>query len=384
MGKRELLLAATFIILGVSVYRFTAPPVDQSRPRWSVSGMVQQMRRHVGGSRASATATTTTTVRAPDSLREMRIVMGRGNITVLGEDRTDIQVDLNVTSSGYDAAEADGLAKATTVKFDEAGALLIAKVDYPEPGQQRSTIDIRVPRRLGIRIDEKNGVLKVSHVASVVLGTGRGESHIANVAGAVQVTQRGSTITVTDVSSLRLTTLSGAEVTVARVHGDANFTLQGGQLRAEEIDGAIEVEARNTDVRFAKLEKNRRALRVNATNGEVVLAGVQTEARIDGHDTDIRVDLPVASTLSIYNEGDESIELTAPANGFTLDAVTTDGRLTVDAALEKAGAKVIGSNEPGGSSGNGRQEFRAAAAIRGGGPTITLRASRGDIVLRSR
>lgn len=381
MGKRELLLAAAFIILGVSVYQFTAPPVDTSRPRWSFGKMLQHVRKEVRGSRASAKVATNSTVKAPDSLREMRIVMRSGAITVTGEDRADIQVNLSVTSNGVDDAEANRLAQATTVKFDEAGAMLIAKVDYPDPGQQRSSIDIRVPRRLGIRIDEKNGILKVRDVASVIVGTGRGESVISNVPGAVQVLQRGSTITITDVGSVKMTTFSGAEARVSKVHGDANFTLQGGELRAEEIDGGIEVEARNTDVRFQKMENNRRALRFNATSGEVVVAGVQTEMRIDGRDTDIRVDQPAAAMLSIYNEGDESIEFTVPANGFTLDAVSASGRLTADPALEKAGVKVVGN---GASGDDGRQEFRAAASVRGGGPTVTIRASRGDIVLRSR
>lgn len=381
MGKRELLLAAAFIVLGVSVYQFTAPPVDPSRPRWSFGKMLEHVRKEVRGSRASAKVATTSTVKAPDSLREMRIVMRRGAMTVTGEDRADIQVQLAVTSNGVDDAEANRLARATEVKFDEAGAVLIARVESPERGEQRASIDIRVPRRLGIRIDEKNGVLTVRDVASVIVGAGRGESVISKVPGAVQILQRGSRITITDVGSVKMTTFSGAEARVSKVRGDASFTLQGGEMRAEEIDGTIEVEARNTDVRFLKMDNNRRALRFNATNGEVVVAGVQTEMRIDGRDTDIRVDQPAASTLSIYNEGDEPIEVTVPANGFTLDAMTAAGRLTVDPGLEKAGVKVVGSGESGDT---GRQEFRAAAPVRGGGPTVTIRASRGDIILRSR
>lgn len=384
MGKRELLLAAAFIILGVAVYQLTAPPSDQSRPRWSFSGMVQKMRREVSGNRASAKATTTYTAPASAALREVRIVMRSGAITVIGEDRDDIKIDLTTTSSGYDEAEADRLAKSTKVKLDEAGAMLIATVDYPREGRQTATMQIHLPRRIGVRVDEKSGVLKISDVASVMVGSGRGETNISNVPGLVQVTQRGSVITIDDSGSLKLTTFSGADARINKVRGDATFALQGGELRAEGIAGAIDVESRNTEVRFEKLTKTGKPLRVNATSGEVTLTGVQDETRIDGRGTDIRVDQTLASTLSIYNDGNESIELTVPPNGFKLDAVAVDGRLTVDSALEKAGVAVTNSNTSGGEAGASREEYRVTANVRGGGPLVTIRSVRGDIVLRSR
>ncbi len=51
--------------------------------------------------------------------------MAVGGITVTGEDRADIQAEFNVRSNGYDKAEAEKLATATTLKFDEAAGVLI-------------------------------------------------------------------------------------------------------------------------------------------------------------------------------------------------------------------------------------------------------------------
>ena len=386
MGKRELLLAAAFVILGAAVYQLTAPPRDPSRPGWSFGGMVQKMRREVSGNRASAKATINTTAAAPASLREVRLAstLRSAGITVIGEDRSDIQIALTVTSNGYDEAEATRLANSAKLRLDEAGALLIANVDYPREGRQSGTIEMHVPKRLGIRIDEKFGPLTITDVASVFVGGGRGVTTISTVDGLVQVTQRGSTITISDAGTLKLTTFSGAEVKVAGIRGDAAFATQGGELRAEGIHGAIDAEARNTEIRLEKLEKTGKPIRISATSGEVVLAGLQDDARIDGRGTDIRVDQSAASTLSVYNDGNESIELTVPQNGFTLDAVTVDGRLKADTTLEKAGVRITGSQGTGGESGSAREEFRANGTIRGGGPLITLRAVRGDIILRSR
>ncbi len=382
MGKRELLLAAAFVIVGALVYQVTAPAADPSRPGWSVSGIVERMRREVRGNQAQATATNASAIPAPESLREIRITVGSVNVTVIGEERADIQSELAVTSNAYDAAEAERTAKATVLKLDEAGPVLTMSVDFPPEGRQRASLSLRVPARLEVRV-EKNNTLEVSNVASLVVA-GRGETTVKGVPGSVQANQRGSTITVSDVGPLRLTTLSGAEAIVSNVHGDAYFSLQGGELRAGAIAGSIEIESRNTDIKLEKLEKLRRPIRINANRGEVAVLGVQTETRIDGRETDIRVEQTGAAPLSIYNEGNETVELTLPPDGFKIDAVTVDGRLTIDSALEKMGVKVSGTNSQGGESGSAREEQRLEAAVRGGGPAITIRASRGDIVLRSR
>jgi hypothetical protein len=310
--------------------------------------------------------------------------MRSGRITVAGEDRDDVAITMDVSSTGYDQAEAERLAKATAVKLDQAGAILIATVDYPVEGRQTASLEIKVPKRLTLRLDEKSGVLTVSDVGGVVIGAARGETNIARIDGPVQITQRGSVITMEDVESIRLNTFSGAEARIAKVRGDASFILQGGELRAEDIAGVIEIESRNTDVRLEKLEQNRRTIRINANNGEIVLEGLQTETRIDGRDADIRVTQSKAAVLSIYDDGDEPIELTVPPDGFIIDAVSTEGRLTVDNALESAGIKVTGSGSSNGTGTSPRQEYRANATVRGGGPTLTLRATRGDISLRSR
>ena len=384
MGKRELLLIVGFIVLGTVVYQVSAGPADPVRSHWSFGGMIQQLRREVSSNSSSATSQTTLSAPAPESLRELRIVMRSGRISVAGEDRDDIAITLDVSSTGYDQAEAERLAKATTVKLDQAGAMLIATVDYPVQGRQTASIDIKVPKRLTLRVDEKSGVLTASDLGGVVIGAARGETNIERIDGLVQITQRGSSITMNDVDSVRLNTFSGAEARITNVRGDASFVLQGGELRAESVVGVIEIESRNTDVRLEKLEQNKGTIRINANNGEVVLEGVQTETRIDGREADIRVSLSKAAALSIYNDGDESIELTAPPDGFTVDAISTEGELTVDSALETAGVKVTGNRGTSGTDTSPRQEFRASGAVRGGGPTLTLRATRGDITLRLR
>lgn len=382
MGKRELLLAVAFVMVGLVVYRFTAPPPDPNSKDFSFSDIIEDVRREVRGRPESAEVTQTFTRPAPESLREIRLRMPTGAISITGENRSDIQVEFQVRSNGYDKAEAEQLAKASVLKFDEAASVLILSTEFPEEGTQRPTLRMKVPARLGIRIDEKNGELNISNVAQVAMGQARAATTISQVAGAVSLTQRGSTATLTDVGSLKLTTSVGAKVRVSQVRGDATFNAQTGELRVEGLSGGLELESRSADIEIGKIEGLTGPVRVNANMGKIVFLGLQADTRIDGRQSEIRVSMAAPAPLAIYNEGDEPIEVTVPPGGFAIDALSINSEITLDAGLEQAGlsVKAPATDAPT----DGRRETRVAGAVRGGGPTITLRATRGDIVLRSK
>jgi len=382
MGKRELVIVAVFIALGFGVYRLTAPPGDPSRPGFSFTRLVDELRREVRGQRATAETTFTATRDVPDTVSEIRLAFALGTVTITGEDREDILAEMHVRSTGYDTAEAEKLAKASVLKFDEAGALLIIAGSFPREGRQTPTLTLRIPSRLGVRMDDKGSTLEISDVASVLIGSGRGRSTVQRIAGAVTMTQRGSEVTVTDVGSLKLTTMSGAEARVSQVRGDTALSIQTGDLRAEGLQGNLEVESRSAELQFDKLEKLTGTVRVNASLGEVVFTGLRADTRIDGRRTEIRVEHAGGAPLAIYNDG-ETIEVTVPAVGFTLDARAVGGEITVDDRLQEAGVAIEGGDEarPGDPS---AQEQRATGSVAGGGPPITIRATRGDIVLRAR
>ena len=382
MGKRELLLAVVFLVLGVVVYQVTAPAADPNRPAWSVGGIIERMRREIRGNQAHATANWARTIPAPDSVREVRLLTGSISVTVIGEDRSDIQASMDVASRAYDTAEAERTAKESHVKVDDAGSVITLTTWFPEAGRQTATLTVRVPSRLEVRA-EKNGALDISNVAALVV-SGRGQTTAKNIAGAVHAQQRGGTITLTDIGSLKLSSFGGADARLQNIRGDASLSLQGGDVYGAAIEGAIEIEARNSEIKLEKLEKARRPIRINSGGGEVAVLGVGTELRIDGRETDIRVEQAAPAMVSIYNDGDETVELAVPPGGFKIDAAAIDGRITVDEELEKTGVKVASSMTEGGETGRGRDEYRVQASVRGGGPMITIRARRGDIVLRSR
>jgi hypothetical protein len=378
MGKRELLLIVGFVVVGALVYQFTAPPPAAGERGFSLSRLIEGARREIRGNRASAQVTQTFTHPAARALQEVRVGTVRGEMTIAGEDRDDILAELRVTSRAYDDAEAQETAKSTKLKFDDAGGTVTISIVYPSGGRQTAALHLRVPQRLNVRLDDKNGTFVASNVAALEMGSSRGKTEVSAVAGRVTVTQRGGAITLRDIGSLRLNVRGGAEATVSDVRGDATFNLQSGELRASSLRGAIEIESTSADLKLEKLQETTGAIRINATSGTVELAGIRTDTRVDGRNSEIRIEVDQPAPIAVYNDGDERVEFVAPATaGFTLDALTRGSRITSEGdLLARWGLSVKGAESA--------VEQRVNGPVRGGGPTIILRSNNGDISLRQR
>ena len=185
-------------------------------------------------------------------------------------------------------------------------------------------------------------------------------------AGDVQLTHIGGALEVIGASSLTLTARN-SKGEVSKITGATRLDATGGRLSLGELAGTLDVEARNADLVFEHAGGLKPAFRVNAIGGSLRIDGLRTEGRIDGRNTDIDVKLDAAAPVTIYNLG--AIVVTAPPNGYTLDASTTEGRVTV----EDSG--ITPSEGP---------DSHAAGKVRGGGPTLTLRATRGRIDVRKK
>ena len=376
MGKRELLLIVAFVIVGTIVYHATAPPAGPNERGFSLSGVIAKVRREMRGNRSTAEETRVTTHELDPAASEIRLAGRYEEMTITGESRSNVEVRLRITSTGYDDAEARQLVGETydRFKFDRAGGALRVTADYPEPGQQRAFVTIAVPARLNVRIEQGGPRTTITNVATVEATGVRGEWNVKKVGGRATVNHRGGRLLIEDVGAVKLTS-RGSDVTVSQVRGDASFSMQSGELRAAAIRGATEVEAQNTEVTMRKLEGAKGPLRINATGGTVMLDGLESEARIDGRNTDIEIGMARPAALAVYNVGNEPIRLTLPPGGFILDAVAANGRVSLPDDLR---GQVTATPE------ESDREHRAAGTVRGGGPTITLRANHGDIRIGGR
>jgi hypothetical protein len=366
MGKRELLLVIAFVAAGCIVYQVTAPTSSDSSEGFSISKLLEHARRGIQGNRASAEVSSTRTEKVDSATDELRLAVRAAELRVVGEQREDIVLDLRVTSTGFDEAEAKRWAAATVLKIDRAGPAIVVALKYPDEARQTAKLTITLPSRMRVRLEPSGPHLEIANVAALETAGTSGTATITNIAGAATINHRGGRLTVDHAASLRLTT-RGTEAKIQRIMGTVTAQTISGELYVSESTGPIEIEARNTDVHLEQLKGLKAPLRVNATSGSVRIIGLRTEARIDGNDSDLDIAFDAPAPVTIYNTS-QDITVTPPAAGYVLDAVATDGRITIE----------DGAVKPTGDNG----EQRASGSIRGGGATLTLRATRGDIVLR--
>lgn len=370
MGKRELLLIAAFVVVGAIVYQFTAPPPAPGERSFAPGNIIDHVRRAMRGNRASAEVVTKSTYDVDSGVTELRFSdLRSASLTVTGEDRANIEAELLVHSNGYDDAEAQRLAKETALRVDPAGSRLTFSVSYPDAGIQRSTITLKVPSRLAVRLQGGGRELTFRQIAALELGNARGTVDVREVAGPVSGAQRGGELHITNAGSIKLST-NGTDVRLEQIRGEATLTMRGGELRAKELAGPIDLDTQGVDITLERLEKTTGIVRVNAVGERLKVGGLRTEARFDLRSVDVEVTLDRGAPLAIYSEGGGSIEITPPPGGYHLDAVTKNGEINVpEGTIEVT------------TSGD---ERRANGPIHGGGPTITVRSAHGDVTVKER
>jgi len=372
MGKRELLLVIGFVVLGAVVYQVTAPASLEGEQRFSFSTLLEQFRRHIRGNQASTEITKTETTDLPDGTTELRWGVLNGNaesVTIVGEDRSDIESELRVWSNGFDEAEAKRWAEATKLQTTVGGGRISFVVYFPPEARQRANVVLKVPSTLRVNITRQNGQVNVSNVDGVDLVETRGEISIEHVKERVIASHRGGEVNVSDAGGLKIN-IRGSDARFARIRGDLAITAQAGEVTASEVSGAIDIESNSTDVTLEKLESGHGPIRINAVSGTVKMTGVRNDARIDARDTDVTAVLAKPASVAIYNEGGSETELTPPPSGCTLDALATSGG-KIRVPNDDMHVKTTASEE------------RLTATLGSGGPTITLRSNRGDIVIQS-
>jgi len=267
MGKRELLLIAAFVVVGAIVYQFTAPPPAEGERSFQPGQVFEHIRRAIAGNRASAEVVNRSNHPVEPGISELRFDQLKStNLTIIGEDRADIDAELRVHSNAYDEQEAQQTAKQTALKVDQAGARLALSVFYPAAGFQRATLILKVPQRLAVRLQGGGNELAISHVSALELGGARGKIEITDVAGLVSGSHRGGELHIANAGTLKVTT-TGTDAEVERIRGELTMTMRGGELKGGELAGPVDLDTNGTDITLERLEKTSGIVHINAVGG---------------------------------------------------------------------------------------------------------------------
>jgi hypothetical protein len=365
MGKRELLLISGFAVIGLLVYQLTMPATADTGGGFSA--WWARVRSHVGQNRVERQYERKEDVAVPAAVRTVVVQLDRASVTILGEPRDTLAADLSGTVFGSD----DGMVKAQEQQIALAvtteGPVMKVAMTLPKRDEMarrpRVQLTLRVPARLGIELRLGGGELDVTNVGSVQVVKASGRVRLATIAGAVTGELGPGEIEIDQAGSVAIETRS-SQVRIANVAGSFEVEARRGDFRARGIGGPAHLEARDVE---AELEDIAGPLRLTGSGGEVRVRDVRGPITAETERTTLKLTPGLAVEISATTEHD-AIELTLPSAGILLDAKATDGDIRMPDGLIDVQR-------------NG-DDATATGPLRGGGPRVMLRTSRGDITVR--
>ena len=196
-------------------------------------------------------------------------------MTILGEPRDTIAVDLSGVVYGGDDQMAKALEEQITVGVTTDGPLMKLALTLPKRDdlarRPRVQLTLRVPARLGIELRLGGGELDVTNVAAVQVVKASGRIRLASIAGAVTGELGPGEIEIDHVGSVAIETRS-SQVRIANVAGSFEAEARRGDFRARGIGGPAHLEGKDVE---AELEDLAGPLRLTGSGGEVRVRDVR-------------------------------------------------------------------------------------------------------------
>jgi hypothetical protein len=365
MGKRELVIIAAFIAVGVVAYQLTAPRSTQGSRGLSFSTLMDNVRREVRGNRAAASVRSNGTVGDVGDVTEVR-VSSVSEVTVSGESRTDVGYELVVDATGPDEKTAREAAGRASLAIDRVGASLRLRVTSARGARQTARLVLTVPARFAVYVDGagSNTRVRAERTAAVHFESVVGDSTATAIAGAVTGSHRNGTLAISDAGEVTMSLVS-SRLSLAGVRGPVSLTARGGRADISGTPGPIEIDGTNQE---STIDHPRKAVRVGGTGGRVRVLTPEDRVSIDVRRTsvDVTLDRAVAITATTTEAPLQIWLRNEPP--IAVDAVATDGGV-VDASA--FGLTAIALD----------QESRLRHAFGGGSAAIALRNQRGNIVI---
>lgn len=367
MGKRELLIIVIFAaVIGVA-YELTAPPAKEGQG-FSLSRFLSNARREMQGNQPLVQHTTTGTIPVGSAVNELRVTSVPRGIQVIGESRNDIAYELRVESSGPDQPTALEYAKKARMKTDDLGASLAVSVSYPHEATQWSGLTLHVPSRLAVQIVGPGvGGARAENLAALKLDRVTGITTAERIAGEISGVLTGE-LTVVGAGAVNLT-LNSSRARLSKIARGITLNMRRGRGEITDSQGPVTIEETESEV---SINDHAGPVRLTGSSGRITIENPRQSVNVEVRGAPISVTLRDAVPVSVFGNGERVRLLFDGSPAVTLDAVAS-GRIDAgDFGLtpESAGAD---------------QEQRLTHAFgKANAPRVTLRNSRGDIVIAKR
>jgi len=290
-----------------------------------------------------------------------------GDIEVRTGDTNEVKVTARQTIHATTEAKADELLEKLELTIEQRGNDVILEAKYGEKQRLRWSMNwppvqvdfiVTVPKSF-------NADLKSAETQS----QGKLDAGIFKATINLDLRTSGGDITVGDLRGNVKAHTSGGDLKFAHIGGDLTGTTSGGDIELKESSARAKLNTSGGDI---TIDRANGPTEVSTSGGDIHINSVREliSANTSGGDIYAEIDGTLAQdTVLSTSGGDVKLKLRKDF-GFRLDASTSGGE--VDAAgltitLERGG----------------NRKSRLVGNVNGGGPTLKLRSSGGDIDVRS-
>lgn len=264
------------------------------------------------------------------------------------------------------------------VKVETEGGSVIANGIGGRLDTQTGGGSIRLDDLAGpVNAETGGGSIDVGHVAGDVrLQTGGGSIRVASAKGKINAeTGGGSVVIVSGLQGAVLET-GGGNIQVQHCDGGVKATTGGGSIDLGDLGGAVDIETGGGSIRLTSAKG---LVHAETGSGSIELDGVPS-ARAETGSGGI-----IAKFLSSSDVHSDSMLQTAVGDITVYLAPSLN--ITVRASIDAANGHTIHSDFPEirvSSEGGewGQKSVSAEGSLNGGGPTLKIRTSAGNITLR--
>ncbi|MPY87655.1 MAG: hypothetical protein GEU99_07020 [Luteitalea sp.] len=367
MGKRELVLIAGFVFLGIVVYWFTAAPANDDDGGLSLRRIARNIRAEVSGTRASRPVTASARTSWSPGMTAVELEDFRGTLVVKGQTHGELGAELSGEAFGLDETEATAAAKDIRVALEphEDAIRLVLHVPPQMLGGRRPdlTLTVDMPAGMHLRLSDVEGNLDVRQIASVTFDDVSAQIHIVDVAGQVSGKIERNSVDISRVGVVDLVTSRG-ELIVSDVNGSVDVRQDRGSISLSRVKGPVTIDADRTDI---EIDGTLAPLVVEARRGKLTVHRAEAPVTIDAENLGVRVTLARAVPLNVTTS-DGRLDITLPPHdGVLVDATVSDGELLVPDAL-----RVDVSDDT----------QHARGPIGGGGAPLVVTNRNGTIIIR--
>lgn len=186
----------------------------------------------------------------------------------------------------------------------------------------------------------------------------------------VDLSTSGGDIDVGNLTGSARVKTSGGDITLARVQGPVNGSTSGGDIRVTEAVDEVDLGTSGGDIIVGRASGQ---VKLETSGGDITVerASGALDASTSGGDVRVTLEGPLTQDISLGTSGGDVVARVDPEAGFHLDASTSGGDVEVNGLtirIEKGG---IGKS-------------RLSGEVNGGGATLKLRSSGGDVTVASR